>query len=179
MRLLPLHLLLLSLLCSYCSVCEGFGTRSPLFLGFDYGTSGVRCCVITSENRVVFENALLWKDLPSSSSSSSSFFLAKGEAAGKDPSAWIEALEQTIQRMPVEVTRHIVRIAVSGTSASALLYDSSNKTVSRGPFMYDHSVAACEEGRECILLYSTLLHVYTVCISKIFLFTHCVLCTIY
>ena len=106
---------------------------TPLYLGFDYGTSGVRTCVIQQDTSILHENAILWKDLSKSD-----------ESTGKDPSYWITALDECMHAIPSPLRPHIARISVSGTSSTTLLYDQSSRSITRGPFMYDYSIVQGE-----------------------------------
>ena len=110
-----------------------FPIHSPLYLGFDYGTSGVRTCVIQQDTSILHENAILWKDIS-----------ASDESAGKDPHYWISALYECMQTIPSSIRPHIARISVSGTSSTTLLYDQSSRCITRGPYMYDYSVVQGE-----------------------------------
>lgn len=117
---------------------------SPLYLGFDYGTSGVRTCVIQQDTSILHESAILWKDLSQSD-----------ESSGRDPRYWISALYECMNTIPSSLRSHISRISVSGTSSTTLLYDQSSRSITRGPLMYDSSIVQgeySEHGRQAMEL---------------------------
>lgn len=125
-----LSIQVLLVLCIIKCAC-GWLTATPLFVGFDFGTSGVRSCVIRSDSTIVHEQSLLWKDL-------------SANPIGNDPVYWTQALNHGMNSIPEDLRRHVARISVSGTSATTLLYDTSSKSITRGPAMYDYSVLAGE-----------------------------------
>ena len=99
----------------------------PLFYGFDYGTSGVRCCMMDSLKSIVYEDTLAWSDLN----------------ADKDTLAtdqWERAMDQLLTKTPSTLRGSVERICVSGTSSSVLMYDQNKCSVSRQPRMYDFNV---------------------------------------
>lgn len=95
-------------------------------LGFDFGTSGVRCCLISSTGDIHYEDALLWNEVDDSERSPSS------------TKSWNSALHQIMKKIPHD--EPVERICVSGTSASALIYDVARRQVSRQPRMYDFNI---------------------------------------
>ena len=104
-------------------------TGDALAVGFDFGTSGVRCAVIDGAGVLVCSpEGYGWGERERSQ-----------EAAD-----WVEALESQLDVIPADARARIERIAVSGTSSSMLLVDGATGEPSpkRGrPRMYDFSVA--------------------------------------
>lgn len=100
----------------------------PLFYGFDFGTSGVRCCLIDSAREIIYENSLAWTDLKSA------------DSAVKMSESWEIAIDNLLEKTPVGFRGDIKRICISGTSSSALVYDLQSGDVSRQPRMYDFNV---------------------------------------
>ena len=108
-------------------------------LGVDYGTSGVRTCLISCHyvnskakkipiNNYVteMENELLWsRDLKFDS-----------------PDDWIQAFHLLINMIPSEYRKKISRICVSGTSSTCSVYDYSLGTINRirGTRMYNFNI---------------------------------------
>lgn len=110
------------------------GGLHALSLGFDFGTSGVRACLIDSgkTNAILHEGSLSWTDIPSVE--------ADQRACA---TAWINALEQLITNIPSDMRCRVQHMCLSGTSASALLVRHGANglyTVSRPPRMYDYNV---------------------------------------
>ena len=93
-----------------------------LGLGFDFGTSGVRINVVDRVSKAVMhEAAVPYKQ--------------------QSPDVWIDGMHQLLSRIPPEMRAQINRVAVSGTSGSVLLVDSTDGgAVTRAPRMYDFSV---------------------------------------
>ena len=117
--------------------------RTPeLALGFDFGTSGARCVVLDAGGDVLCAPAsYAWGDRERQQS-------AQG---------WIDALGALFDSIPADLRGRIARIAVSGTSGSAVLVDarSGEPAADRGlPRMYDFSVArqAGEAGQRALEL---------------------------
>ena len=100
----------------------------PLFYGFDFGTSGVRCCLIDSVRNIVHEDSLTW--------SSMNVVPPKVDIA----KSWEIALDQLLERTPEVHRKSIMRMCISGTSSSALIYDTEISAISRQPRMYDFNV---------------------------------------
>lgn len=100
----------------------------PLFYGFDFGTSGVRCCLIDSVRNIVYEDSLTW--------SSMEVLTPKVDVA----KSWEMALDQLLGRTPEVYRERIMRMCISGTSSSALIYDTETSAISRQPRMYDFNV---------------------------------------
>lgn len=132
--------LLLFLLCvNFCKSLSSKAQRhsppslqplSCLALGLDYGTSGVRSCVIDSSTKnIVHECSISWQALPNG-----------GNVASSE--SWAVALQTLTREIPLELRKKLQRICISGTSSSALIYDSTNEVVSRAPRLYNYSVVA-------------------------------------
>ena len=108
-------------------------TLSPLAgdacaLGFDFGTSGVRCAVIDATGTVIATpEAYAW---------------GKAERS-QGASDWEAALFSQLDALPLAARQRVERIAFSGTSGSMLLVgEGGTPSASRGaPRMYDFSVA--------------------------------------
>ena len=86
-------------------------------LGFDFGTSGARICVVDG-----------------GAGSGSEAILHEGSVpyAEQSPDVWVAAMESLLDGIPPAVRGRISSIAVSGTSASVMLVDSKTGRVSRG-----------------------------------------------
>ena len=102
-----------------------------LALGFDFGTSGVRCAVVDAKGSVVVSPpGYAWG--------------AAGERT-QEASDWEAALFSQLEALPAETRARVQRIAVSGTSGTMLLVEGEGCGVpvsGRGsPRMYDFSVA--------------------------------------
>jgi sugar (pentulose or hexulose) kinase len=95
-------------------------------IGFDFGTSGVRCIGVDSENNIFHEDSIKW-----TSSEFSKLNLDE---------MWKRGLHFLLSKLPAKDSLLIDRICVSGTSASALIYDIKQKHVSRAPRMYNYNV---------------------------------------
>lgn len=117
------------ILISLLQLTQALHFSSPLYLGFDYGTSGVRTCLIQQDKSILHENSILWKDISKSD-----------ESSGRNPSYWIEALYECMQAIPFTHRSQISRICISGTSSTALLYNQVSQSISRQPCMYDYNV---------------------------------------
>lgn len=100
----------------------------PLFYGFDFGTSGVRCCLLDSVKAVVHSDSLSWSDICTT------------EANINAVDSWEIAIDQLLERTPLILREFVERICISGTSSSALIYDMESKSISRQPRMYDFNV---------------------------------------
>jgi sugar (pentulose or hexulose) kinase len=100
---------------------------SPLFLGIDFGTSGVRACVIAPGGEIdAFERVDFGH-------------VEADEAAG----LWSEALFSVIAALPAGSRRRIAALALDGTSGTVLACDEAlNPT--HPPLLYDDSRASAE-----------------------------------
>ena len=99
-----------------------------LALGFDFGTSGVRCTVVDAKGAIVM--------------SPSGYEWGERERC-QDVSDWVAALDAQMQAIPSETRARVQRIAVSGTSSSMLLVNTATgkPSADRGaPRMYNFSV---------------------------------------
>jgi sugar (pentulose or hexulose) kinase len=99
---------------------------SPLFYGFDFGTSGVRCCLIDSVRAIVHQDSLSWSSFEGTSSSVSN--------------SWESAMDNLLDRTPKTLRPNVQRICISGTSSTALIYDLKSNRVLRQPRMYNFNV---------------------------------------
>jgi sugar (pentulose or hexulose) kinase len=108
-------------------------TGNECALGFDFGTSGVRCAVVDAAGSVV---------------ASPEGFSWGARERSQSAADWEEALVAQLDALPIETRRRIQRIAFSGTSGSMLLVDAEGAPAAgRGaPRMYDFSVAKQASG---------------------------------
>ena len=99
--------------------------------GADYGTSGVRTClisysVVNKEIKIESENQLLWsKDIIYDS-----------------PNDWNKAMFTLLQLIPIDYRNKLNRICISGTSSTCCIYDYSLQTANkkRGTRMYNYNI---------------------------------------
>ena len=100
-------------------------------LGFDFGTSGVRCAVINAAGDIV--------------ASPAGYAWGADSERSQEAHDWEMALFAQLDALPAEARSRVHRIAVSGTSGSMLLVEgqgSGTPAKARGsPRMYDFSVA--------------------------------------
>ena len=104
-------------------------TGNACALGYDFGTSGVRCAIVDASGEIVANPpGYSWG--------------VAGERA-QEASDWEEALFSQLAALPADARARVSRIAVSGTSGSMLLVDGDGApAASRGiPRMYDFSVS--------------------------------------
>lgn len=107
--------------------------RSPLFLGIDIGTSGVRTCALDASGDIVGMTAA---ELPAPRQ--------QGPAIDQDPEIWWRAVIDVLRDLGRSVDLGTVsRIAVDGTSGTLLLTDAAGRPLSRG-LMYNDARAATE-----------------------------------
>jgi len=110
------------------NTCNGLSGRLPSSLGVDFGTSGVRSCLVEAQSqRIIHECSFTWESLGTSSNAASA-------------ESWRSALLKIITSVPSEVRLDVRFICCSGTSSSALIYDASSATVTRAPRMYNFNV---------------------------------------
>jgi sugar (pentulose or hexulose) kinase len=97
---------------------------SPIYLGIDFGTSGVRGIGIDQTKQVVATVSLPYPDhLPSQAES------------------WQSALFSLLQTLPVKVRSRLTRIAINGTSSTVVLCDRQGQPLAN-PLMYDFACDA-------------------------------------
>ena len=97
-------------------------------LGVDLGTSGVRICCVevsgrgpVSTPRIIHEDERRWSD-----------------DEGSRPQAWLDGVQDLLRSC--SVLDRVDAVAVSGTSASALVIDAETGGVTRPPRMYNYQV---------------------------------------
>ena len=130
MQLLRTGFMLAATLCSPCSAFSLAGSttlKDRLSLGIDYGTSGVRGCIIDGSRAILEEVSFKWDDP------------VVGLEADSAQS-WIAALHLLLGQLSTGARRHLDRICISGTSGSALVYDRESRSVTRSPQMYNYNV---------------------------------------
>jgi sugar (pentulose or hexulose) kinase len=105
-------------------------TASPLFLGIDIGTSGVRAIAIDSAAQVQAQAVV---DLPNAP--------REGLGHTQDPLIWWQALEQVLDALLRDLDRRRVgALAVDGTSATLLLADAAGTPLGHA-LLYDDARA--------------------------------------
>ncbi len=109
---------------------------SPLFLGIDVGTSGVRLILVDEHEHAV---ATVREPLPPSRRDS--------DRSEQDPENWWRALAAACRRLEPALRRRIAAIAIDGTSGSVLLADAHGRPL-HPALMYDDARA----GREAEML---------------------------
>lgn len=108
--------------------CAASVPTKSLFYGFDFGTSGVRCCLIDSARGIIHEDSILWTNIRPANSLISM------------TDSWETATDLLLESTPIAFRGDVKRICISGTSSSALVYDLKHGIVSRQPRMYDFNV---------------------------------------
>ena len=109
---------------------------TPLFLGIDVGTSGVRACAIDGAERVVGAASV---PLPAPRQD--------GAAIDQEPVYWWRATCEAIQALGKSVDlRAVWRIAVDGTSGTLLLTDAEGRPCSPG-LLYNDARATEQAAR--------------------------------
>jgi D-ribulokinase len=109
---------------------------TPLFLGIDIGTSGVRACAVDGEARVVGAASVA---LPVPRQD--------GAAIDQEPELWWRATCDAIQALGRSVDlAGVQRIAIDGTSGTLLLTDVASRPCSLG-LMYNDARATREAAR--------------------------------
>ena len=100
--------------------------------GFDYGTSGARLCLIDSSKKILHEESVSWSSLH--------------KANVESGSSWLEAMDILLNSIPTMRRKEIFRICVSGTSASALIFDLKCSEISRSARMYNfNTMLQCKQ----------------------------------
>jgi len=105
-------------------------------MGVDFGTSGVRICVVDESGTVVE-----MEDMKYSEYCSASYQNVLRQQSHLD---WIAILHHVLDKIPPKSMKFVDAISVCGTSATVILFDTSICRVSRGPLMYDFSVLNSE-----------------------------------
>jgi len=94
-----------------------------LTLGLDFGTSGVRAAVVDAAGCELAGGRHVWP-----------------EGASADwPAAWVDGLSACVLQLPAHVRARVGALAADGTSATALLVDSSGQPLV-APLLYNHVV---------------------------------------
>jgi len=110
--------------------------QSPLFIGVDFGTSGVRAIAIDGAAQIQGQAAV---DLPSAP--------RKGAEHTQDPRIWWRALEQALDTLLNDLDRSRVgALAVDGTSATLLLADAAGTPLGHA-LLYDDARAGAATAR--------------------------------
>jgi len=94
--------------------------------GFDYGTSGARLCLINGANEILHEESISWSSLRDGRVDSSA--------------SWLDAMDILLNSTPTIYRNELFRLCVSGTSASALIFDLKNGRTSRPARMYNFNI---------------------------------------
>ncbi len=108
---------------------------SPLYLGIDVGTSGLRLALIDTAGKLA---ATVREPLPPSR--------REGPRAEQDPHDWWNALVTACRRLAPDLRRRIVAIAIDGTSGTVLLTDAEGRPL-HPALMYDDARASAEAER--------------------------------
>ena len=105
-------------------------SNSPMCIGIDLGTSGIRAFLIDVTERIIAEART---DLPRP--------IRQGNAIEQDPQIWWRGLIDVLQRLGDKTSLHAVRaLAVDGTSGTLLLADKEGQPLSAA-LMYNDSRA--------------------------------------
>ena len=92
-------------------------------LGFDFGTSGARICVVDGSGKeIVHEGSVAYSE--------------------QSPDVWVAAMHKLLDGIPAATRARISSVAVSGTSSSVMLVDADSGKVTRGPRMYDFAASS-------------------------------------
>lgn len=103
-------------------VVLGAALQAQISLGVDLGTSGIRICLVDASNKnIVFESSSTW-------------------ILKNSPDSWKAGLNSIVDAITEDHRASIERICISGTSASALLFDTKERRVSRSARMYNFNV---------------------------------------
>ncbi|MGC2457207.1 MAG: GIY-YIG nuclease family protein [Gallionellaceae bacterium] len=81
-------------------------THPAFYLGFDFGTTGARACVLDASGAIVHQDRIAYPD-----------------AAAQTPLDWREALLTLLRRLPAPVAAQLQGIAIAATSGTVLLCD--------------------------------------------------------
>lgn len=124
------------------------------YLGIDFGTSGVRACLIDTQRQVITDQRL---PLPEPERHSNRIT--------QQPALWWQALEDLLDKVSRHpASRHLRAIAVDGTAGTLLLTDSLGNPLCDAMMYHDSSAASCidkiraqaPEGHICISATSSL-----------------------
>jgi len=102
---------------------------SPLFLGIDVGTSGVRLMLRDCDDALI---ASVREPLPPGH--------RRGAASEQDPEHWWRALVTACRRLPPAPRARIAALAIDGTSGTVLLTDAAGRPL-HPALMYDDARA--------------------------------------
>jgi len=100
------------------------------YLGFDFGTSGARSCIVDKNNNIIFENSMSWSEV-------------KNDFLHND---WLQALRFLIGRTEKDLINDVRNICISGTSSTSVIIDFEKSEsdehifVTRPARMYDYNV---------------------------------------
>lgn len=107
--------------------------NSPLFLGIDLGTSGIRAILIDEDEHLI---ACAHMRLPP--------IVQQGPAAEQNPAHWWQGVIEVMENLRQQIPLHGVRaIAVDGTSGTVLLTDAKGQPL-HAALMYNDS-RACDQ----------------------------------
>lgn len=113
------------------------GDQEPLFLGVDFGTSGVRGSVINQTGDELAHHAIALTPAP----------VAQGHSEEARPQRWREALAELLAALGEQIElSQIVAIAIDGTSSTVLLCDASGEALTPA-LMYNDSRAREQAAR--------------------------------
>ncbi len=113
------------------------GDQEPLFLGIDFGTSGVRASVINPAGDELAQYAIALTPAP----------IAQGHSEETQPQRWREALVELVAALGAQIDNHqIAAIAIDGTSSTILLCDSHGEALTPA-LMYNDSRARKQAAR--------------------------------
>jgi D-ribulokinase len=91
-----------------------------MFLGFDFGTSGARACVIDPEKTIVWEHRVAYPD-----------------PARQIPNDWRAALHILLSSLPKHFASRLEGLAIDGTSGTVLLCDTMLEPCSAALLYHD------------------------------------------
>jgi sugar (pentulose or hexulose) kinase len=126
---MKLQVLITLLHLAYCIFGSiSIGTSLKYSLGFDFGTSGVRCCCIDEDTKVLHEASVRWTEFGT---------LFQGQNMEDQ---WIKGLNYLLAGLPSQLRSKVGAICCSGTSSTVLLYDVKHHRVTRAPRMYNFNI---------------------------------------
>ncbi|GJP48488.1 hypothetical protein CLOM_g7774 [Closterium sp. NIES-68] len=116
---------------------------SPLFLGFDFGTSGARAVVIDGEATILAD---VKRKYPPPVHADSAAESAAGSSSGSDldsdvsaAEGWRAALFRLLREIPEELRRRVAAVSLDGTSATTMVVSSSTFEPVIKPMMYNEA----------------------------------------